>query len=131
LRVALVVALLRVDLRVAAAELVLAVLGRRLAADFLVALRRVAEADFLPPAERFAFPRLVIVLPRLAAFFEVFLRLGHFTVVPVTASAMALAALDIPSVTASMLVLAASANPQTAFFLLLVHAVHLPLCEFS
>jgi hypothetical protein len=106
LRVGLVA--FRVDLRVAAAKLVLLVLGRRLAADLLVALLRV-EADFLPAAERFALPGLVVVLPRLAAFLEVFLRLRGFSVPPVTASAMLVAALDTPSIAASMLVLAASA----------------------
>jgi hypothetical protein len=55
------------------------VLGRRLAEDFLVALRLEAPADRLPPAERFALPRLV-VLPRAAAFvvLERFLRLRGF-----------------------------------------------------
>jgi hypothetical protein len=68
-----------VALRVAAAEPVLLVLGRRLAEDFLVALRLEAPADRLPPAERFALPRLV-VLPRAAAFvvLERFLRLRGF-----------------------------------------------------
>ena len=77
----------RVDLRVAAAERVLLVLAR------------------------FAFVRLVVVLPRPAAFVlaEGFLRLRGFFVVPVTVSAMALAALDTPSIAASMPVLAASA----------------------
>jgi hypothetical protein len=73
---------------VAAAELVLLLLGR------------------------FAFPRLVVVLSRLAAAFfvvEGFLLLRRFSVVPVTASAIALAALDTPSVAASMPALAASA----------------------
>ena len=53
----------RVDLRVAAAEPVLLVLGRfafaRLVADRLVALRLEAAADRLPPAERFVLPRLL------------------------------------------------------------------------
>jgi hypothetical protein len=94
LRVALVA--FRVLLRVAAAEPVLLLLGR------------------------FAFPRLVVVLPRLvAAFFVVerFLRFRGFSVVPVTASAMAFAALDTPSIAASMPVLAASAIvPRTPSF---------------
>jgi hypothetical protein len=82
--------------------------GRRLAADFLAALRPVAAVDRLPRAERFAFPRLVVVLARVAAaFFVVFLRLRGFSV-PVTASTMFVAALDTPSMAASMLVLAAS-----------------------
>jgi hypothetical protein len=93
LRVALVA--FRVLLRVAAAEPVLLLLGR------------------------FAFPRLVVVLPRLvAAFFVVerFLRFRGFSVVPVTASAMAFAA-DTPSIAASMPVLAASAIvPRTPSF---------------
>ena len=59
----------RVDLRVAAAEPVLLVLGRfafaRLVADFLVALRLEPAADRLPPGERFVLPRL------LAAFLDV------------------------------------------------------------
>jgi hypothetical protein len=62
--------------------------------------------------ERFAFARLVVVLPRLAvAFFLVkrLLRLLGFSVVPVTASAMLVAALDTPSMAVSMPVLAASA----------------------
>jgi hypothetical protein len=73
-----------VDLRVAAAERVLLVLGRfafpRLLADFLVALRLEATADRLPPAERLALPRLVAVLPRPAAFVVLkrFLRLRGF-----------------------------------------------------
>jgi hypothetical protein len=69
--------------------------------------------------ERFGFARLVVVFRRLAVvlrraaagFFVVerFLRFRGFVVVPVTASAMLVAALDKPSVTASMPVLAASA----------------------
>jgi hypothetical protein len=59
-----------VDLRVAAAEPVLLVLGRfafpRLVADFLVRLE--AAADRLPPAERLALPRL-LAAPLEAAFF--------------------------------------------------------------
>jgi hypothetical protein len=85
LRVAMVA--LRVLLRVPAAEPVLLALGR------------------------FALPRLVVVLPRLAAAFfvaERVLRLRSFFVVPVTVSAMALAALETPPMAASMLVLAAS-----------------------
>jgi hypothetical protein len=78
----------------------------------------VAAAERVPA--RFAFPRLVIVLPRLAvAFFlvERFLRLRGFSVVPVTASATLLAALDTPSMTASMPVLAASVIvPRTLSF---------------
>ena len=76
---------------------------------------RVAAADRLPPVERW----VVVVLRRVAvfrrrpaaAFFVVerFLRLWGFFVVPATASAMLVAALDKPSVTASMLVFAASA----------------------
>jgi hypothetical protein len=111
LPVDLLIAALRVPLRVAAAEPVLLVLERRLEADFVLALRPVVAADRLPPAERFAFPRLVIVLPQLAAAFfvvERFLRLRGFSVPPVTASAMPVAALDTPSMAASMLVLAAS-----------------------
>jgi hypothetical protein len=81
---------------------------------------RVAAADLLPPAERFVFARLVVVLPRLAvAFFVVerLLCLRGFSVVPITASAMALAALDTPSIAASMLVLAVSAIvPKTPSF---------------
>lgn len=98
------------DLRVAA-ERVRLVLGRRLAGDFLVALRRVAAADLLPPVERFAFARLVVVLPRLAVVFRLpavgffvlarLLRLRGFVVVPVTASAMLVAALETPSVIVS------------------------------
>jgi hypothetical protein len=96
------------------------------AAVFRVDLR-VAAAERLPPAERFAFPRLVVVPRRLAvvfrrpaaAFFVVerLLCLGGFSVVPVTASAMALAALETPSIAASMLVLAVSAIvPKTPSF---------------
>jgi hypothetical protein len=44
------------------------------AAVFRVDLR-VAAADLLPPAERFAFARLVVVLPRLAVAFFVVERL--------------------------------------------------------
>jgi hypothetical protein len=58
------------------------------------------------------FPRLLVELPLLAAAFfvvERFLLLRGFSAVPVTASAIALAALDTPSTAASMLVLAASA----------------------
>jgi hypothetical protein len=57
----LLVATLRVDLRVAAADRVLLVLRRfgfpRLLADFLVVL---AAADRLPVAERFVLTRLVV-----------------------------------------------------------------------
>ena len=56
--------------------------------------------------------RFGLALPRLAAPFfvvERFLRLRGFSVGPVTAPAMALAALDIPSMAASMPVLAGSA----------------------
>jgi len=76
---------------------------------------RVAAVDRFAPAERFALPRVLVFRTRLAPFFVVerFLRRG-FDVVPVTASAMLVAALDKPSVTASMLVLAASATvPRT------------------
>jgi hypothetical protein len=79
---------------------------------------------------RFAFPRLVVVLPWLvAAFFVVerFLLLRGFSVMPVTASAMALAALDTPSTAASMLVSAGVRyRAENAFFFLPVHAVYLP-----
>ena len=89
------------------------------AAVFRVDLR-VAAADLLPPAERFVFARLVVVLPRLAVAFFVVERLvclRGFSVVPVTASAMALAALETPSIAASMLVLAVSAIvPRTPSF---------------
>jgi hypothetical protein len=81
-----------------------------LAAVFRVDLR-VAAADLLPPAERFAFARFVVVLPRLAAAFfvvEGFLRLRGFSAVPVTASAMLVAALETPSMAASTPVLVAS-----------------------
>ena len=64
----MVVAPFRVDLRVAA--LLVPVPDRPLAADFLVALRPVSDADFLPPAERFAFARL-LPAALLAAFFLV------------------------------------------------------------
>ena len=71
LPVRLLAAVFRVDLRVAAADLVFLVLGRfafaGLVADFLVALRPVA-ADRLPAVERFALPRLVAV-PLEVAFF--------------------------------------------------------------
>ena len=84
-------------------------------------LLRVAEAEaVLLLLGRFAFPRLVVVLPRLAAAFfvvERLLRLRRFSVVPVTASAIALAALDTPSMAASMPVLAASVIvPRTPSF---------------
>ena len=72
---------------------------------------RVAAADRLPLVERFALPRRVVVRFRVADVFfvvERFLRLRGFVVVPVTASAMLVAALDKPSVTASMPVFAAS-----------------------
>ena len=63
LPVRLLGAVFRGDLRVAAAERVFLVLGRfsfaRLVADFLVALRLETAADRLPPAERFALPRLL------------------------------------------------------------------------
>jgi hypothetical protein len=69
--VRLLPAVFRVDLRVAAAEPVLLVLGRfafaLLVADFLVALRLEAAADRLPPAERFPLPRLLARL-ELALF---------------------------------------------------------------
>ena len=62
----------RVDLRVAAAEPVLLVLGRfafaRLVADRLVALRLEAAADRLPPAERFVLPRLLAASLDVAFF---------------------------------------------------------------
>jgi len=65
-------AVFRGDLRVAAAERVFLVLGRfsfaRLVANFLVALRLETAADRLPPAERFALPRL-LAAPLEAAFF--------------------------------------------------------------
>jgi hypothetical protein len=76
----------------------------------LVALRvllRVAAAE----AVLLLIPRRVVVLPRLVAAFlvvERLVRLRGFSVVPVTASAIALAALDTPSMAASMPVLAAS-----------------------
>jgi len=61
-----------VDLRVAAAEPVLLVLGRfafaRLVADRLVALRLEAAADRLPPAERFVLPRLLAASLDVAFF---------------------------------------------------------------
>jgi hypothetical protein len=72
---------------------------------------RVAAADRLPLVERFALPRRIVVRFRVADLFfvdEGFLRLGRLAVVPVTVSAMLLAALDKPSVTASMPVFAAS-----------------------
>ena len=60
------------DLRVAAAEPVLLVLGRfafaRLVADRLVALRLEAAADRLPPAERFVLPRLLAASLDVAFF---------------------------------------------------------------
>jgi hypothetical protein len=70
----------------------------RLVADFRVALRLEAAADRLPPAERFALARLVL-LPCAAAFVvpERFLRLRGFWVLPVMASVM----LDTPSVIVS------------------------------
>ena len=53
----------RVDLRVAAAELIFLPLVRfalpRVVVDFFVALRLMAAADRLPPAERFDLPRLL------------------------------------------------------------------------
>jgi hypothetical protein len=76
-------AVFRVDLRVAAVERVLLVVGRfafpRLLAGFLVDLRLEAAADCLPAAERFALARL-LVPPRAAAFvvLERFLRLRDF-----------------------------------------------------
>jgi hypothetical protein len=70
----------RVDLRVAAAEPVLLVLGRfafpRLVADFLVRLE--AAADRLPPAGRLALPRLIAVLPAAFVVLERLLRLRGF-----------------------------------------------------
>ena len=82
---------------------------------------RVAEAGpVLLVLARFAFARLVAVLRRLAAVFFVadrFLRLRGFLLVPVTASAMLVAALDTPSIAASMPVLAASTIvPRTPSF---------------
>ena len=100
--VRLLVAVFRVDMRVAAAERVLLTLGRfafaRLVADFLVALRLETAADRLPPAERFALARLVL-LSCAAAFVvpECLLRLRGFWVLPVMASVM----LDTPSVIVS------------------------------
>jgi hypothetical protein len=100
------------------------------AAVFRVDLR-VAAADLLPPAERFVFARLVVVLPRLAvAFFVVerLLCLRGFSVVPVTTSAMALAALETPSIAASMLVLAVSTIvPITPSFSLSMPFTFLPV----
>ena len=95
-------AVFRVDLRVAAVERVLLVVGcfafPRLLAGLLVDLRLEAAADCLPPAERFALARL-FVLPCAAAFVvpERFLRLRGFWVLPVMASVM----LDTPSVIVS------------------------------
>jgi hypothetical protein len=67
-------AAVRVDLRVAAAERVLLVLDRfafpRLLTDFLVAPRLEAAAARLLPAERFALPRL-LAAPLDVAFFLV------------------------------------------------------------
>ena len=67
-------AVFRVDLRVAAAEPVLLVLGcfafPRLLADFFAPLRLEAAADRLPPAERFVLPRL-LAAPLDVAFFLV------------------------------------------------------------
>ena len=61
-----------VDLRLAAAELVLLMLVRfglvRLVVDFFVVLRLVAAAERLPPAERFDLPRL-LAAPLYVAFF--------------------------------------------------------------
>jgi hypothetical protein len=68
----LLAAVFGVDLRVAAAERVLLVLGRfafaLLVADFLVALRLEAAADRLPAAKRFVLSRL-LAAPLEAAFF--------------------------------------------------------------
>jgi hypothetical protein len=63
---------------------------------FRVPLRLAAAEPVLLVLRRFDFPRLVVVLPRLAIAFFVVERLLGFSVVPVTASAMALAALDTP-----------------------------------
>src|SRR4029079_8804766 len=72
LRGRLLAAAFRVDLRVAAAEPVLLVLGRfafaRLVAYGLVALRLEAAADRLPPAERFVLPRLLAASLDVAFF---------------------------------------------------------------
>ena len=92
--------------RRAAAEPVLLVLGRRLAADFLVALRGGAEADFLTPAERFALLR-VLAAPLAAAFFLVGRRSG-FSGSPVRASTKAVTALFATSTAAFTFALAAS-----------------------
>ena len=92
--------------RRAAAEPVLLVLGRRLAADFVVALRRVAEADFLPPAERFALLRLLAAL-LAAAFFLIERRFG-FSGSPVRASTKAVTALLATATAAFTFALAAS-----------------------
>ena len=85
-----------------------------LAAVFRVDLRVAAVAPVLVVPERFVFPRLVLAFFRLvvvlrrpaAAFFVVerFLVFRGFSVVPVTASVMLVAALDTPSIAASMLV---------------------------
>ena len=92
----------------------------RLPAAVLRVDLRVDAAGRLAPAERFAFARLVVVLPRLAAAFLVvgrLLRLRGFFVVPVTASAMLVAALDTPSMAASIPVFAASVIvPRTPSF---------------
>jgi hypothetical protein len=107
----LLVAAFRVDLRVAAAEPVLLVL------------------------DRFAFPRLVVVLPRLAAAFfvvERFLGLRGGLVLPVTASTMLVAALDYSFYGSSHARLGGlcygAQNGRAFSFFLLVHAVYLPLC---
>ena len=88
--VVLVVAACGVRRRVAA-EPVFRALGRRLAADFLVAVRGVTEADFRPTAERFALLRL-LAAPLAAAFFLGGRRLG-FSGSPVRASTKAVTAL--------------------------------------
>jgi hypothetical protein len=82
------------------------VLGRRLAADFLVALRDVTEADFLPPAERFALLRLLAAL-LAAAFFLIERRFG-FCSSPVRASTKAVTALFATATAAFTFALAAS-----------------------
>jgi hypothetical protein len=104
------------------------------AAVFLVDLRVAAAEPALFVLRRFAFARLVVVLPRPAAAFfvvERFLGLRGFSV-PVTASAMLVAAPDIPSTAASMLVLAASAIvPRTPSFSLSMLFTSLPCLHVS
>ena len=87
-------------------DLVLPVLARRLVGDFLVDLRPVADAGFLPSAARLALPRLPPVA-LVAAFFLVD-RLFGFCGSPMSVSTKAVTALLATSTAAFTFAFAAS-----------------------